>query len=141
MEPNGIDEYERQELAKLDQTLQNLDLLKENKWNESLELPIGLPKAYWESLIAYDQTEEIGSVKCSILILQGERDYQVTMEDFEIWNQTLKNREDVEFRSYENLNHLFMEGEGPSYPSEYQKKGNVASYVIKDIAEWIERQY
>jgi fermentation-respiration switch protein FrsA (DUF1100 family) len=99
-----------------------------------------LPKDYWLSINAYDQIEEIRSVDCGILILQGERDYQVTMEDFQLWKNTLEGYEKVVFRSYPKLNHLFMEGEGPSYPNEYRVEGRVATYVIRDIAEWIHRQ-
>jgi dienelactone hydrolase len=140
MQRDGIDEYEKNALAKLEVELQNLEKLKLNGSVDNLELPIGLPMAYWKSLNAYKQTEVIKSVKCKILILQGERDYQVTMEDLQLWKKALKGHEGVEFQTYPMLNHLFLEGEGSSYPEEYQKKGNVASYVVKDIAEWILRQ-
>ncbi|HJX28046.1 MAG TPA: hypothetical protein VJ885_09045, partial [Thermoanaerobaculia bacterium] len=72
-----------------------------------------------------------------LLILQGERDYQVTMADFEAWKRALAGRKDVTFKSYPVLNHLFMEGEGKSAPLEYQKAGHVAQAVIEDVAGWI----
>ena len=77
------------------------------------------------------------SVKIPILILQGERDYQVTMKDFHIWEETLVDNKKAKFISYPRLNHLFMEGEGPSYPSEYMVEGHIPDYVIRDIVEWI----
>ena len=73
-----------------------------------------------------------------LLILQGERDYQVTMEDFGRWQAALQGRENVTFKSYPALNHLFMEGEGPSSPAEYEQAGYVAEEVIRDIASWIQ---
>ena len=72
-----------------------------------------------------------------MLILQGERDYQVTMEDFAGWKKALESRKDVTFISYPKLNHLFMEGEGKSIPAEYSTPGNVAVAVIDDIVKWI----
>jgi hypothetical protein len=30
-----------------------------------------------------------------------------------------------------------LEGEGKSYPKEYETKGNVPHYVISDIAQWV----
>jgi len=38
---------------------------------------------------------------------------------------------------YEKLNHLFLEGEGASYPKEYYEASNIPEYVIKDIADWV----
>ena len=72
-----------------------------------------------------------------MLILQGERDYQVTPEDFARWKAALGSRRDVTFHSYPALNHLFIAGTGPSLPAEYQVQGHVAEEVIRDIAAWI----
>ncbi|MBD2039612.1 hypothetical protein [Microcoleus sp. FACHB-672] len=74
-----------------------------------------------------------------MLILQKERDYQVTMEDFQGWQQALSSRQNVTFKSYPQLNHLFIEGMGKSVPAEYQNAGYVAEPVINDIAEWIKK--
>jgi fermentation-respiration switch protein FrsA (DUF1100 family) len=74
-----------------------------------------------------------------MLVLQGERDYQVTMKDFAGWKAALEGRKNVEFKSFPKLNHLFIEGEGKSTPSEYEKVGHVAAYVVEDIAAWIKK--
>ena len=76
-----------------------------------------------------------------MLILQVEGDYQVTLEDdFKGWKDGLADREKVEFKTYPDLNHLFMPGIGKSTPTEYQIAGNVAQTVIEDIAKWVEEQ-
>ena len=72
-----------------------------------------------------------------MLILQGERDYQVSMKDFHLWQQALQGHDNVVFHSYPTLNHLFMEGEGKSTPLEYQIQGHVAESVLKDVADFI----
>ena len=74
-------------------------------------------------------------------MLQGGRDYQVTEKDFEGWKKSLSLREDVEFKLYPRLNHLFIEGKGKSSPAEYSLAGHVAQPVIEDIAEWIKNQH
>jgi hypothetical protein len=73
-----------------------------------------------------------------MLILQGERDYQVTIEgDFSTWNETFYTNENVTLKTYEMLNHLFISGSGPSTNAEYLVEGHVEEEVIDDIAEWI----
>jgi hypothetical protein len=72
-----------------------------------------------------------------LLILQGERDYQVSMVDFAGWKAALGGRKDVELKSYPALNHLFVEGSGKSTPSEYMQPRHVAAEAIRDIAKWV----
>ena len=56
-----------------------------------------------------------------MLILQGERDYQVTMQDFAGWRRALGSRKDVTFISYPKLNHCFIEGAGKCTPAEIDR--------------------
>ena len=74
-----------------------------------------------------------------MLILHGDRDYQVTLADFELWDKALSGRSHATLKRYANLNHLFMDGEGKATPAEYQKPGHVAKTVIEEIAAWIKR--
>jgi hypothetical protein len=103
----------------------------------STDLPLGIPKAYWLDLRGYNPAEAAKDLPQPMLILQGGRDYQVTQEDFRLWTNTLSARHNVTCRYYEGLNHLFIEGEGKSAPSEYDMPGHVAPVVIDDIACWI----
>jgi len=90
-------------------------------------------------LRGYDPAEEAKTLLKPMLILQGERDYQVTKEDFAGWKKTLASQKSVTFISYPKLNHLFMEGSGKITPAEYLTPGNVAKVVIEDIAGWIKQ--
>jgi alpha-beta hydrolase superfamily lysophospholipase len=101
------------------------------------KLPFNLSAYYWKSVLDYNPTKEIKKVKIPILILQGERDYQVTMKDFEIWKTSLKNNKNATFISYPKLNHLFITGDNPSNPKEYEIKGKVDEKVINDIVKFI----
>ncbi|MFH1942134.1 MAG: alpha/beta fold hydrolase [bacterium] len=100
---------------------------------------IGAPPSYWLDLREYDPPRLAQSLRRPMLILQGERDYQVTMVDFENWKVALGSRKDVEFKSYPGLNHLFIEGKGRITPEEYNNAGHVAEVVIEDIARWIKK--
>ena len=73
-------------------------------------------------------------------VFQGERDYQVTMEDFAGWKKALAGRKTATLKSYPKLNHLFMGGLGKAKPDEYMKTNHVAKEVIDDIAAWIEKR-
>jgi len=103
---------------------------------KKIYLPLSIPAKYWLSLRQYNQVNTAAVLNKPILVLQGERDYQVTMTDFNIWKSKC-NKSTTNFKSYEKLNHLFMEGKGKSTPSEYEKPNNVAFYVIEDIYNWV----
>jgi dienelactone hydrolase len=100
---------------------------------------MGMPAAYLLDLKGYDPAALMKSATVPLLILQGERDYQVTLKDFEGWKTALQGRSNATFKTYPALNHLFDSGEGKPSPAEYQKPGHVDSQVITDIAVWINK--
>jgi dienelactone hydrolase len=96
---------------------------------------------YWLDLRGYNPPELARHVPQPILILQGSRDYQVTIEDFENWKKALGTRPNVEFKLYEKLNHMFYEGQGFPTPNEYTAiHGSVAEYVVADIAAFVKKR-
>src|SRR5260370_5448735 len=101
------------------------------------ELPLGTPAAYWLALRDFRPMEVVAQFRRPILVLQGERDYQVTMADFEGWKKALGARKNVRLKSYPKLNHLFMAGEGKAKPAEYDNARHVAQEVVDYIARWI----
>jgi fermentation-respiration switch protein FrsA (DUF1100 family) len=128
---------------KMDEIKKQIDLVKDETLTEDTmreNLPLNIPASYWLYLRKYDPVKTLKKLKLPVLILQGERDYQVTMKDFEIWQKALSGKRHVSFKSYGKLNHLFMEGEGKSVPEEYNKPTHIPFYVIQDIAEWVEKQ-
>lgn len=101
------------------------------------ERMFGATASYWLDLRGYDPPAAAQGVKQPMLVLQGERDYQVTMEEFSRWKSALADRTDVSFRSYPTLNHVFVAGTGKSLPVEYNTPGHVSEAVVRDIAAWI----
>jgi dienelactone hydrolase len=93
--------------------------------------------AYWLDLRNYNPVKAAAQLKIPILILQGGRDYQVTEANFEDWSKALSRRRNVTLRSFPDLNHLFMPGQGLSTPTEYGTPNHVAEDVIDVIATWI----
>lgn len=132
-----------------DEEKKNLDLIKKQVEKvKSLELsistpvselPLNTPASYWLDLRDYNPALLAKKIERPFLILQGERDYQVTTIDFNIWKNVLLERKDIEFKLYPSLNHLFIKGEGKPNPGEYQIPGHVDTSVINDISSWIKR--
>jgi uncharacterized protein len=98
---------------------------------------LGLPVGYLLDLKNYNPVAEMAQLAMPILFLEGERDFQVPMKDFQLWKSGLTTKKNATFRSYPRLNHLFIAGEGKPSPSEYRFAGNVSADVINDIANWL----
>lgn len=76
-------------------------------------------------------------MSCPVLVLQGERDYQVTMQDYTLWLTGLLANRRAQLKSYPALNHLLQEGKGKSTPMEYNEARPVPAYVSEDIAGFL----
>ncbi len=95
---------------------------------------------YMLSLESLDPVAEARDIAAPLLILQGERDYQVTMEDFEGWQDAYSDDERVTLHSYPLLNHMFNSSGDPSrlsVPQDYEILAFVDWDVIETIVEWI----
>ncbi len=101
---------------------------------------LGAPKSYWADLATYDPVRSAQSLHIPLLILQGKRDYQVTMTDFARWNETFSENQSVTLKTYSSLNHFFIAGTGVPSNSEYLLEGHVAEEIILDVAVWITTQ-
>lgn len=140
-------------MALLDDTITTIEEmgLNQNKWFlEKLKNPEEfkkIPKAllggtsyrYWQILKDFDQAKMAEGLNIPMLILNGENDFQVIMEEFELWKTVLKNKDKASFISYPQLNHLFMETIGERGMKEYDIPGHIPQNVIDDIAEFIKK--
>jgi uncharacterized protein len=126
-----------EEKEQLDSIKQSVDKINSGDIGED-EIVLGGSKAYWEDLLSYDPVETAQSLDIPMLFIQGERDYQVRMVDFNRWKEALSDKDDVNFISYPQLNHLLLKGEGKPNPYEYYNNpGHVAKKIIEDMANWI----
>lgn len=137
---DSLDAEEKKEIADYTIKMKTVKNPKALKTAKAEDLPLNLESFYWQSLVKYNQVQVAKKIKQPILVLQGERDYQVTMTDYNLWKQHLGSNPKNQFISYPNLNHLFMNGAGKSMPSEYDKQGNVEEKVILDIISWVKEK-
>ncbi|KFY05958.1 hypothetical protein V491_08932, partial [Pseudogymnoascus sp. VKM F-3775] len=107
----------------------------------SEKLPFGVPASYWLDIRDYSPVSTAAGLGKPILIMQGGRDYQVTLQDdFVGWKAGLDGVAGVEFKVYDNMNHSFQKGEGMSLPDEYKAEGgHVDGDVVGYISGWITR--
>lgn len=96
--------------------------------------------SYWASLLAYDPLAAAAALDRPVLVLQGERDYQVTMADFALWEEALAGQAAATLISYPALVHTFMALGDPDRlvtPGDYSQPGFVDAAVIDDLVEWM----
>jgi len=111
--------------------IKNLDEL------EPGEMILNAHKEYWQYFHDYNIEASVKSISVPTLVLQGERDYQVNMDEFNKWKGMTKDLGNFNFISYEKLNHLMMPGEGKPNSEEYMVKNKVSEDVIEDIYQFI----
>ena len=111
--------------------LQDLDSLSED------DQVAGVYSAYWKWLAAYDILGAAGEITEPVLLLQGEEDYQVTMEDFGIWSSAFGDRENWHLVSFPGLTHAFVPGEKAEGSAVYTRDGKVREDVILEIASFV----
>jgi hypothetical protein len=138
-------------LANLDDSISNKEQIQINsiKWMvEKIKSPtlsnktpkamlMGASATYWKSVLNYNQVETAKKLSLPIFILNGERDYQVRMIEFDTWHEELNKHKNVTYQYYQKLNHLFLEGEGTPNPKEYDVPGHIPQYVIDDLVKFI----
>lgn len=134
-----LSDLEQEQIAEVEQQVM---MVKDPELSATVpysDMLMTVPASYWLDLRGYDPAGLAAELDLPMLILQGGRDYQVTAADFEGWQSTLLTREDVTFKFYPQMSHLFIEGEGVATPAEYQIAGHVAEIVVFDIFDWIEQ--
>ena len=120
--------------------LEKVKRLKRNDFDESTPrnlLPLGIHPKYYMDIADYNPAKEFANENRPILFLQGARDYQVTLKDFELWKKELGERPNTTFILFDDLNHLLQTGVGKSKPVEYSVKQNVNKQVVDTIVNWL----
>jgi uncharacterized protein len=96
---------------------------------------------YFKEMGEYPTVQYLRELEKPMLILQGEKDVQSSLEkDFGGYQEILGGKSNVTFKLYPNLNHLFMPaiyGDLLKVKKEYKVPQHVDQQVIKDISDWI----
>jgi hypothetical protein len=102
------------------------------------ELPLGSSGAYWLDQRADDPVAALAALDVPALLLQGGRDYQVTVaDDLARWRSGLDGRGGVTIGVHVKADHFFFAGEGPATPADHALAGHVDGAVVAEIADWI----
>lgn len=96
---------------------------------------------YFKEMGEHPAGEYLTRLEKPVLILQGGRDFQVKADvDFKGYQELLKDRSNVTFRLYENLNHCFVPAihtQISKAKQEYNVERHIGDEVIREIAHWI----
>lgn len=96
---------------------------------------------YFKEMGEHQSSNYLLKLEKPILIMQGEKDFQATLEnDFAAYKELLEDKKNVTFKVYENLNHLFVPsvyGNIMKAMKEYKVEQHIGKNVIKDLADWI----
>lgn len=76
-----------------------------------------------------------------LLVLQGRGDFETSMKDYKQWPVVLKGRAHIEYRSFEKLNHYFINSSKKMDSSDYDLEGKVSASVINHIAAWCKKKH
>ena len=124
-------------LAEKEKIFSELDRLKAVDTLSDDDTVLGIWKSYWKWLADYDILQAAKEISRPVLLLQGEEDYQVTMEDFGIWKENIGDRGNWTMISYPGLVHPFTPGQKTEGSDAYTHSAKVDAGVIQDIAEFI----
>ncbi len=126
-------------IAGIKKELDRVHALTPDSADDRDEMLLGYPVSYWISLNAIDQQAIAEKLTIPMLILQGGNDFQVRYDtDFKLWEEVLGGRENVTFRDYPGLSHVFMPGSLEHFDSSsYDAPARMDDQVIRDIAGWI----
>ncbi|MGN7411388.1 alpha/beta hydrolase family protein [Paenibacillus sp. SAF-068] len=95
------------------------------------------PAYWWFEQRDYVPAELAKTQNIPMLVIQGENDVQVSMNQFRTWKSALQGRSNVTYNSYPKVNHLLTSYDGLSIGQEYAEPSNVSKAIIDDIAKWV----
>ena len=105
---------------------------------------MGLSSWYLRDLEGVDAAQLHMADGKPLLALHGENDRQVSMTDYNLWQEQLKDHPDATFIAYPGLNHLFGAYQGEPVPFsqlvsvEYAQRTPIPEQVMNNIAGWID---
>jgi uncharacterized protein len=107
------------------------------------ELAVPLPLSYVKDLWENDPVEEAQALDVPMLFAQGQRDWQVGIEDFERWQDGLKGQkadEKAEWKLYHNVGHTISPVDEKKFGTfQYSEPANVEKELIMDIIDFLGR--
>ncbi|MBC7532776.1 MAG: hypothetical protein H7318_14480 [Oligoflexus sp.] len=98
---------------------------------------LGVEASYWQDLYSHQGIAMARTLAKPVLVMLGDRDYQVSDIDIASWRKGLKGSRGFVAITLPGLNHLFMKGKGKPGPEEYSTPCKVEPDVIDRIAAFV----
>ena len=131
----------RKQITALSSKFNNIYNLSDEEAKSTKVLGKYVRAYYLKEMGEHPSTNYLKALDKPVLILQGDKDFQVSLEkDFDGYKKLLGDTRNVTFKLYPNLNHLFMPsvyGETLKAKKEYKVAQRMDKQVIKDVSEWI----
>ena len=127
----------QQRLAALRQQVALADSAALSPSTPASQLPLDTPASYWLDLRTYQPLTVAASLSLPMFFSQGGRDYQVPPSQLPPWQRALAGHANVTFKTYAAVDHLLLDGSGPSTPAEYSVPGHVDAQLVADLVAWI----
>jgi dipeptidyl aminopeptidase/acylaminoacyl peptidase len=124
--------------AQINEIMSYFDLFKNMTDEEAKRYTlIGATGYYYKDLDSYPSNGYLINTNKPVLIMQGEKDFQVLADkDYAQYQTLLGGKANVTFKLYPGLNHLFMTSTTGTI-DEYAISSHVDSVVLNDIVKWI----
>ncbi|MBO4395963.1 MAG: hypothetical protein J5819_06420 [Eubacterium sp.] len=71
-----------------------------------------------------------------LMLLQGERDYETPLSQFERWQTLFTGRSHTDYHQYRELGHYLWPGSAEPSAADYDAPNSVSNQAIGDIANW-----
>lgn len=99
-----------------------------------------LQSPWMDWFVGYDPTADITAVKCPVMAINGDKDYQVISSlNLSSIERLLKSNKHNHVKEYPSLNHLFQHCQ-TGLPTEYGNiEETISPEVLTDITKWIKR--
>ncbi len=98
---------------------------------------LGAPAAYWRDWAARDGIAVAKTLGAPLLVMRGDRDYQVNEVDWAGWKKGMAGVKGAQLVEVPGANHLFVVGTGKPGPAEYDVAGHVAPSVLTAIEKFV----
>lgn len=100
-------------------------------------LPFGAKPKYWLMDRNYKVLDEAKKLTLPVFLIQGGRDYNVVKKDYDLWLEAMAGKSNFKSFWYENLDHMFFEGNGIARPEDVTKANHVSKKVTGKLVEII----
>ena len=130
----------KKQLPKLEKTFQGLYDLSDEEAKQK-KLGGGTTLYYFKDMGDPPVAYWLGKTTKPMLLMQGEKDVQVKADvDFRLYQELLGDRENVTFKLYPGLSHIFVPAIATSVADakkEFAKERHIGAEILDDLADWI----